>query len=93
LKISPTSLFGDGAISNSRMRAAILELNRQQGIPSPRAEHKAKLLALGIVSGHVSELNSRDAQASGLKRATPCHVLYGSGGTPRGFAMGVEKHY
>ncbi|MFN6161887.1 MAG: transposase, partial [Planctomycetota bacterium] len=30
------------------MRAAILEQNRQQGIPSPRAEHKAKLLALGI---------------------------------------------
>ena len=30
------------------MRAAILEQNRQQGIASPRAEHKAKLLALGI---------------------------------------------
>jgi hypothetical protein len=52
LKISPTSLFGDGAISNSRMRTAILEQNQKQGIPSPRAEHKAKLMALGIVSGH-----------------------------------------
>jgi hypothetical protein len=34
------------------MRAAILEQNQKQGIPSPRPEHKAKLLALGILSGN-----------------------------------------
>jgi hypothetical protein len=63
------------------MRAAILEQNQKQGIPSPRAEHKAKLLALGILSGNGPNLLAEmlaHARASGLKRAAPCHVCLSS---------------
>ena len=65
------------------MRAAILEQNQKQGIPSPRAEHKAKLLALGDLIRKRTELVSRDARASGLKRAAPCHVCLSSDRTAR----------
>ena len=47
------------------MRAAILEQNRQQGIASPRAEHKAKLLALGIEQ-------TDEAKAQRLQRTPAC---------------------
>jgi hypothetical protein len=47
------------------MRAAILEQNRQQGIASPRAEHKAKLLALGIEE-------TDEAKAQRLQRTPAC---------------------
>jgi hypothetical protein len=47
------------------MRAAILEQNRQQGIASPRAEHKAKLLALGIEE-------TDEAKAERLLRTPAC---------------------
>jgi hypothetical protein len=40
------------ASGTERSVNAILEQNQKQGIASPREEHKAKLLALGIVSGH-----------------------------------------
>jgi hypothetical protein len=47
------------------MRAAILEQNRQQGIASPRAEHKAKLMALGIEE-------TDEAKAQRLQRTPAC---------------------
>jgi hypothetical protein len=70
------------------MRAAILEQNQKQGIPSPRAEHKAKLLALGILSGNgpnlLAEMRRRSAGADEHPgRSAQQHAMFASVQTGR----------